>query len=111
MGRPKPDYKEQAYFLRPSQDIAGNIEFAVINKKLRLGVCFKYKAEELPFLTIWKMMGEKNYVLGLEPGNCVPEGYRNAKDSGRLQYLQPFEEKTANIDIEFLSGAQLKSFL
>ena len=44
------------------------------NEKMALGFYVKFKKDTLPFLSEWKMIGEGEYVLGIEPGNCLPEG-------------------------------------
>ena len=40
------------------------------------------------------MMGEKDYVLGLEPGNCHPEGRDKMRAGGKLKFLPPDESQT-----------------
>lgn len=35
------------------------------------------------------MMGAGDYVLGLEPGNCHPDGRRKMREEGKLTILPP----------------------
>ena len=51
-----------------------------------------FDAKELPYFTQWKMMGERDYVMGLEPGNCHPDGRDVMRAQGDLKVLQPKEE-------------------
>ena len=43
------------------------------------------------------MMGEQDYVLGLEPGNCLPDGRDVMRQKGMLELLKPDEEKRHHI--------------
>jgi hypothetical protein len=47
-----------------------------------------YSAKELPYLTQWKLCGKGNYVLGVEPGNCLVEG-REWHREQRIPALEP----------------------
>ena len=48
------------------------------------------------------MMGEYDYVLGLEPGNCYPDGRNVMREKGMLEFLEPQEEKVHHITFEFI---------
>ena len=43
------------------------------------------------------MMGEGDYVLGLEPGNCEPDGRDVMRKQGKLEILAPGAEKTHHL--------------
>ena len=62
----------------------------------------KFDTKELPYFTEWKMMGEYDYVLGLEPGNCYPDGRDMMREKGMLEFLEPNEEKVHYIAFEFI---------
>ena len=48
-------------------------------------------------------MGEAEYVIGLEPGNCHPEGRQKEKEIFKtLQYLKPGEIKKSGIELEMI---------
>ena len=65
------------------------------------GLLLRYDTEALPYFTQWKMMGVRDYVMGLEPGNCNPEGRKAWKEQGKLEYLQPGEEKSFRVRLDF----------
>jgi hypothetical protein len=44
------------------------------NRGLGLELEVSFRKAELPMFTQWKMMGQGEYVLGLEPANCHPDG-------------------------------------
>jgi hypothetical protein len=46
------------------------------------------------------MMGQGDYVLGLEPGNCYPLGRAQEIKNRRLDLLQAFEEKSIALSVE-----------
>ena len=77
------------------------IEVGINNDKLDgfKGVYIKYNKEQLPWFTIWKMLGESEYVVGLEPGTAFPMGREKAKNGGYLINLKPFEEYSIEIEV------------
>ena len=44
-------------------------------------------------------MGASDYVLGLEPGNCTPDGRNVMREKGLLQFIEPGKSKTQTITI------------
>ena len=61
----------------------------------------KFDKKELPCFTQWKMMGVHDYALGLEPGNCYPDGRNVMRENGMLKFLQPGEVSTHSITLSF----------
>ena len=49
-------------------------------------------------------MGEGEYVLGLEPGNCKVDGRAKAREDVTLEYLEPGESKKFDLMIEIVEG-------
>ena len=52
------------------------------------------------------MVGEGAYVVSMEPGNCVPEGRKSARDRGVLKMLEPGDKVTYHIEIGVLASNQ-----
>ena len=48
------------------------------------------------------MMGVRDYVLGLECGNCYPDGRDVMRQTGMLKFLNPGEEKTYTVRISMM---------
>nr|WP_276538617.1 DUF4432 family protein [Murimonas intestini] len=48
----------------------------------------------------WKMMGVRDYVLGLECGNCYPDDRDVMRKTGMLKYLEPGEAATYEVKID-----------
>ena len=104
MGAPIAGYQEKVYFHTITPDAEGKATVTVRNPKLGLGVRLRYDPAELPCFTEWKMMGEKEYVLGTEPGNCLPMGREAKRAAGRLVELAVGQQITAGFGFEVVEG-------
>ena len=98
---PKAGIEEQCYFHSFGREGVAAIFSPIINSGVK--ICFD--TEKLDHFTQWKNMGAKDYVLGLEPGNCYPEGRKALKENGELKYLQPGEAVDYTINITVLESA------
>ncbi|MBR5451409.1 MAG: aldose 1-epimerase family protein [Clostridia bacterium] len=97
---------ERCYAHDFATDENGVVKLAFVNEKLELGVALEYKKEQLPFFNHWKMMNKKEYVVGLEPGNCLPRGYAKSKQDGMLDTIPPYESKCYEVTYKILDGAE-----
>ncbi|MBR6728774.1 MAG: aldose 1-epimerase family protein [Clostridia bacterium] len=97
MEKPQRGYKEMCYF----HTFTGTPTVSIYNEEIRKGLEISYNAEELPCFTQWKMMGEYDYALGLEPANCLPLGRDVMRERGMLEYLAPGEEKETHLTFRF----------
>lgn len=96
MQKPTPGYVERCYFHKfPDNNGIASIYQPKLDTKLSI----LFDAKELDGFTQWKMMGVRDYVLGLEPGNCYPDGRKAMRESGMLKFLQPGESKTYSVKI------------
>lgn len=93
---PTAEYAEQVFYRRSAQDSYA----ALVNEKLGLSVKLSFSGAELPWLVEWKQMGQQDYVVGIEPGNCLTEGRHTAREQGILQYIAPQEEKHFHLAIK-----------
>lgn len=99
---PVPGFAEQVYYHTLPADPHGLASMRLVNP--RLGIAFRvtYRVAELPYLVQWKMMGQGEYVVGLEPANCFPEGQEQIAKRGLLKTLSPGErmETFLNLAVE-----------
>lgn len=96
---PQANFREQCYFHRFAEDgLVG-----LYNSVLRQGLTIRFDPAELPCFTQWKMMGRSEYVMGLEPGNCFPEGRAEERHQGRLQMIAPGEERRFTLRFDFFT--------
>lgn len=97
---PQPCFEEQCYF----HSFQGEGLAAIYNPDISQGLAIRFDPENLPYFTEWKMMGHRDYVLGLEPGNCHPDGRDRMRAEGRLTVLQPGETVRYRVDISMIAG-------
>lgn len=92
---------ETCYYHDVETDEDGMARMTLKNKKTGRAVEVAYRKAELPFFTQWKMMGEQEYVMGLEPANCHPDGQALEKENGTLKTLEPGEAVELSVVISF----------
>jgi hypothetical protein len=102
--KPTAGYAEQVFYHRFNSDEEGKTAVALINKKLEIGTTIQFNKNQLQNFIQWKQMGECEYVLGMEPANCLVGGRAEARKSGMLEYLEPGEKRNFDIVVEFASG-------
>ena len=81
----------------------GLAKVGIYNKDISKGLVMNYDKSTLPCFTEWKMMGNKDYALGLEPGNCTPVGRDVLRKNGTLMFLKPEESCTTAIEFKFVT--------
>ncbi|MBQ1391498.1 MAG: aldose 1-epimerase family protein [Firmicutes bacterium] len=96
MEKPQAGYQERCYY-HVFPDEKGKAE--IYQPKLGIGLTIEFDAKELDGFVEWKMMGVRDYVLGLECGNCYPDGRDVMRKTGMLKFLQPGEKKTYRVKI------------
>lgn len=97
---PTAGYVEQCFYHDIEADSDGLARMYLRNPAgtdLRMEVA--YRKAELPYFTQWKMMGQQEYVMGLEPSNALLGGQTAEKESGRLCILEPDEQKSCRVEI------------
>jgi hypothetical protein len=91
---PTSGYAEQCFYHDIAAGADGMARMTLRNPEAAMAIEIAYRKAELPFFTQWKMMGEQEYVMGLEPGNCHPEGQAAEKAMGTLKTIAPDETVT-----------------
>lgn len=92
---PTPGFEEQCY----DHTLKGESRVMIYNPDIHKGVAIEYDADELYCFTQWKMMGARDYVLGLEPGNTHTKGRDLMRKEGKLKILQPGESVTYKVTV------------
>lgn len=96
MQKPTPGYKERCYYHKFAD---GKGCAKIFQPKLDAGIEITFDANELDGFVEWKMMGVRDYVLGLECGNCYPDGRDVMRKSGMLKFLAPGERRTYRVQV------------
>jgi hypothetical protein len=110
---PQANFKEENFLHLMAADKDGYGYAAMINRELEdgIGLYLKFKADALPYFSEWKMMGEGDYVVGIEPSNVKLENRGILRRSGTLPMLAPGESKVMEIEIGILDGCEkIESF-
>lgn len=97
--KPQTGYREQVYDHKMKGNTNGETVVTLKNKKLGIALTIKFGIAQLPYLVQWKMMGQGEYVLGLEPSNIPGKNRKVLKEENILPYLQPNESVTNKIEV------------
>ncbi|MBR4016462.1 MAG: aldose 1-epimerase family protein [Oscillospiraceae bacterium] len=92
---PTPGFEEQCYF----HSFENEGKASIYNPDIHKGLTISFDPHSLDHFTEWKMMGYRDYVLGLEPGNCHPDGRDVMRKEGKLKFLQPGEAVTYEVTV------------
>lgn len=107
---PTPQAGEQLFYLDHDADARGLVNVALVNAAAfagrGIGLYLSYPKAELPYYSHWKMTGEGTYVIGMLPGNCLPEGRSSARQNGRLRLLEPGASAVFHLEIGVLGSPQ-----
>lgn len=100
---PIPGFSEQVFF----HEIDSGSELcriSVFNRKLSFGLYIQFPVQDFKHLCHWKMTGEGDYVLGIEPCNVPPIGRKRALERGILPMLAAQESKCFHLEMGILTS-------
>lgn len=98
---PQAGFAEQCFYHK----FEGIGKAGIFNPETGLGLLISFDTEQLPYFTQWKMLGERDYVMGLEPGNCYPDGRAVMRERGELSFLEPGQAADFVVTIQMVDGA------
>lgn len=101
-GAPVDHYAEQVFYHRLAAD-GHRCQATLVNPDLKLALRVAFDNRELPNLIQWKCKASGDYVMGLEPSNCYPEGLQAQRDSGELRTLAPGEQVHTDLTLSVLA--------
>jgi hypothetical protein len=96
---PSTGATEQVDRLPAAPDNAGWSTASISSDHLRCRV--SWRAEQLPYFTLWRSVAAGSYAVGLEPGTCWPGGAATELAAGRGRTLRPGEEFATERRIQF----------
>ena len=73
----------------------------IFNPDINKGIKMTYDKKNLDYFVEWKMMGDGDYVLGLEPANCTPDGRAFMREEGTLKFIEPKGKYKTKIQFSF----------
>ena len=99
MLEPQADYEEMCYYHKFDTDKGAA---KIFNPDINKGLSITFDTKSLDYFVQWKMLGIKDYVLGLEPGNCHPDGRDKMRAENRLKFIEPNEKVVYKVKIEMI---------
>jgi len=105
---PQKNWVQQTFehTMRPEPD--GRVPVAIVNPKLGVSgqaLYVIYNRQQMPNYIEWRMMGEGQYAVGIEP--CTNGFGRDAvRRAGELIVLQPGEKRAYDLEVGVLDGAE-----
>ena len=85
-------------------DEAGYCAMRISNPKFGADVVLSFRKEELPYLVQWRMPGVGDYVMGLEPANCLAEDYNSMAKKGLLRHIEPGQVVETSVRLSLACG-------
>jgi len=108
---PQETAHDDVYIHRPIADEEGNVQVALVNDALKLGIYWGFPLQEMPIVTQWQHFHKGTYVTGIEPGNVSMLGRAWNRKHGYLHYIQPGEIRDFHLEIGVLEGeAEISAF-
>lgn len=105
---PVPGCAEQNFLhtMRAGDD--GRACAAMLNRGLNggLGLALRFDPTALPYLNEWKMMGQGDYVVGIEPCNAPCANRAVLRERGLLPLLEPGETRELVVEVAVLDGQE-----
>lgn len=95
---PQPNFEEQCYY-HTFEGLWASAKLT--NSKIGKGLEIKCDTSTLDTMVEWKMMGERDYVLGIEPTNNRLLGRGELKKQNLLKYIEPGEAVCFRIEANF----------
>jgi hypothetical protein len=96
---PTAGYVEQVFYHQFIDDGVRDAYACLMNPEMGLGAYVLFRKDQFSHFVQWKMMGEGEYVVGLEPSNAKPEGRDKARSGGELELLEPGDKKVFEFEI------------
>jgi hypothetical protein len=97
--KPQAGFREQVFIHKMKADKKGETMVKLQNKKTGIALTIKFNVVSLPYLMEWKMMGQGEYVLGLEPANIPLNNRKELREGNILPVLLPGESITNSIEV------------
>jgi hypothetical protein len=104
---PQKDWIQQTFQHTLLGDEDGRVPVAIVNPRLGNGgqaLYVIYNRNQMPNYIEWRMMGEGQYAVGIEP--CTNGfGREEVRQAGELLLLQPGEKRVYDLEVGVLDGA------
>lgn len=106
LSEPSAGFREQCYEHAVVSEPGGTVPVAVVNRARGIGVYEVHAHHQLPFHTMWRMLGEGTYAVAMEPTTNRDAGRFDARERGELQMLEPGEARRYDLEVGVLDGPE-----
>lgn len=96
MEKPQAGYVERCYYHKFAP---GEQTVSITQPKNGIQLSITFDSRSLDGFVEWKMMGVRDYVLGLECGNCYPDGRDVMRRTGMLKFLDPGQKISYRVKV------------
>lgn len=107
---PQKNWVQQTFEHSMAPDENGEVEVAIFNPRLFGGTALsvRYDHRVMPNYIEWRMMGEGQYAVGIEP--CTNGfGRKAVRDAGELIVLEPGEQRVYRTRVAILPNSDVES--
>lgn len=104
--RPVANEHDAVFVHLPRADADGQSGVALVNDALGLGIYLTFPVSEIPLVNHWQHFHRRNYVVGIEPGNCSVLGRDSNRERGYLQHVEAGEVREFHLEIGVLDGSE-----
>jgi len=102
---PTKDFAERVYFHDMVPDSDGMVKLALVNDEIGIGFYEKFPKAEFPYFVQWKMMGQGEYVVGMEPSNFTSTR-ADMRKRGLLEFIEPGQRRNFTLELGVLYGQE-----
>lgn len=88
---PQPGRSEMCFHHTMKAQADGRAHYGIDNPECGISLRIAYDPAVLDHFVQWRMLGDREYVMGLEPCNATIEGRDLAREDGTLKMIQPGE--------------------
>jgi hypothetical protein len=103
---PVRGYREKCYLITPKPDRRGRNFAAVVNRARNFGLYVMWDAATLPRLVEWKMMGYRDYVVGVEPCTVYDLPRDELERRKMMPYLPAGGRREFRLELGVLDGRE-----
>jgi hypothetical protein len=106
LGPPVPRAREACFEHDLIAEPDGRVPAGLVNRRLGIGLAQVFRLSQLPYLTVWRMLGEDHYAVALEPSTNRDAGRWDARERGELIMLGPGEARGYELELAALRGGE-----
>jgi hypothetical protein len=103
---PEPAHVERVYEHDVIAEADGSVPVGIVNRLLGTGAYEVFNHQQLPFHFVWRMLGQGQYAVGIEPCTNRTGGRLDARERGELIVLEPGQSRTYDLELGALRGEE-----